>query len=194
MMIEKIFIINLDERIDRWKDVTKELEESKVPFYLVERFPAIRHCPGYMGCTMSHIACLKLAKENGYKSVLILEDDFNFYREHYENFYSILEKLDHVEFDWDVIFFSANVMRQVPFNDLFHKIEDAQTSSGYLVHHNYYDTLISCLEHCLQSNHFLDIEWKQLQSQDRWFIFTKKVGYQRPSMSDIENKFVDYNC
>ena len=43
-----------------------------------ERFEAVKASPGGIGCGYSHLAVLKIAKERGYKNVLILEDDFTF--------------------------------------------------------------------------------------------------------------------
>ena len=65
-----IIYINLDKRTDRKKHI-----ESLFPNAV--RFPAIvDERGGYFGCVRSHIECLKLAKENNYDKVVILEDDF----------------------------------------------------------------------------------------------------------------------
>lgn len=54
------FYINLDRRTDRRAEIEKELEGLAM-----ERFPAVSHPNGAIGCTMSHLACLKLARERG---------------------------------------------------------------------------------------------------------------------------------
>lgn len=190
--IDKIFIINLKERTDRWTDIMLEMEEMQVPLDKIERFDAIRHEKSFMGCTMSHLACMRLAQQRGYQNVLILEDDFSVYN--VDNFYQQLWKLEEIDFVWDVIFFSANVLGQQHYNEHFNKITDAQTTSGYLVHSHYFSTLINNFQQCVDSQNFIDMYWKKLQAEGRWFIFKQKIGYQRPSFSDIENKVVNYAC
>ena len=75
--IEKIFYINLERRTDRREEVEGELSKINL-LEKVERFNAISHVNGSVGCGQSHLAVLKLAKERKYKNVLILEDDFQF--------------------------------------------------------------------------------------------------------------------
>lgn len=193
--IDKIFIINLEERQDRWIDIMVEMEEFQVPLDRIERFNAIKHEKGFMGCTMSHHGCLKIARERGYHTVLILEDDFSFYHSHYPGGYQdIVWILEEIDFEWNVLFWSANVLAQQPFHYHFDRIQDAQTTSGYMVHGRYFDRLIQEFEQCILENAFIDIHWKHLQRQDQWFVLKKRVGYQRESYSDIENRIVRYNC
>lgn len=62
-----INLINRPERrqkfIDHWKN------------YPYQFFTAIPHANPVRGCFESHISCIKYAKEQGWKNVLILEDD-----------------------------------------------------------------------------------------------------------------------
>jgi GR25 family glycosyltransferase involved in LPS biosynthesis len=193
--IDKIFIINLAERQDRWIDIMEEMEEFQVPLDRIERFNAIKHEKGYMGCTMSHLSCLKIAKERRYNNVLILEDDFSFHHSHYPvGYQDVMRVLEEIDFEWNVLFWSANVLAQKSYHPNFDRIQDAQTTSGYMVHHRYFNTLIQEFENCVSDNGFIDIHWKHLQKKDSWFIFQKKIGYQRQSYSDIEERFVHYDC
>jgi glycosyl transferase family 25 len=74
--IDKIFYINLEKRKDRREEIEKELDTFGLNY---ERFEAIE-TPGFgiLGCGISHLSVLKLAKERKYKNILILEDDFTF--------------------------------------------------------------------------------------------------------------------
>ena len=76
--IDKIFYINLDKRDDRKTEIDNELKNYGL-YDKVERITAF-HTPGQgiLGCTMSHLHAIKLAKERNYSNVLILEDDFQF--------------------------------------------------------------------------------------------------------------------
>lgn len=66
------FVINLDKRTDRWESVQKNFKEY--PFFL-QRFSAIRHERGWIGCGLSHMRIVQMAKEAKMPYVLIIEDD-----------------------------------------------------------------------------------------------------------------------
>jgi hypothetical protein len=76
MNINKIpkFVINLKRREDRLKHIQKEMEYMGWDY---ELFEAIDE-GSYVGCTLSHLNILKIAKERNYESVLIIEDDCTF--------------------------------------------------------------------------------------------------------------------
>jgi len=77
---DKGFLINLDERTDRFEESLSELK--KIGISGVERFSAIKITEdsdeGWInrGCTQSHCDILKLQVENGWEKVVIFEDDF----------------------------------------------------------------------------------------------------------------------
>ena len=106
------FYINLERRIDRRSEVEEEFRDK---FLQVERFPAIEYTPGTIGCNLSHIAVLKLAKARGYKSVMIFEDDFEFLvsKEQWEQLIAQLPA------SYDVVMLSYNMIRSTPHNGLF---------------------------------------------------------------------------
>lgn len=112
------FYINLDYRTDRRAEVERELEG-----FGMERFSAIRHSDGLAGCAMSHVACLKLARERGYPEVLIFEDDFMW-----------LGSRDIPDFpeDADVCCLAYNTRDLVPYNDHWSRATNIQTTSGYM--------------------------------------------------------------
>ena len=74
--ISKVIYINLNKRTDRKEDIVKELDSFNLDY---ERFEAIE-TPGFgiVGCGLSHLSVLKIAKERKYENILILEDDFTF--------------------------------------------------------------------------------------------------------------------
>ena len=63
------YVINLDERKDRWETITSKFD---IP---LQRIPAIKDKIGWKGCGYSHMKALKMAKEKGLSFILILEDD-----------------------------------------------------------------------------------------------------------------------
>jgi len=190
--VDKVVYINLNERTDR---NTHMVKMTKAFGDKVIRFPAIRHSPGNIGCTKSHIAILKMAIESDWNNVLILEDDSD-WNEYYLG-YSKLSKI--VQSHYDVILLGGTAVSYYP--DTF-RLASAQTTSAYLVNRHYMPTLLENFEEGLANLiksqnghvHAIDMYWKQLQSRDTWYIVFPSLVYQIPGYSDIENTRVDYTA
>jgi hypothetical protein len=190
------FYINLDHRTDRRQEFEGEIERMGLS---CERFPAIKHRSGIVGCGYSHIAVLKEARARGYEAVLIFEDDYQFLVEK-DTFWSIMDAIKDIKYD--VIMIGYGLQRSAPHSEHLLKVLDAQTTSGYIVHSRMYDTLIDLNEHAVvelihTGKHWiyaLDQIWKRLQPTSDWFATKVRIGKQRASYSDIANKFMDYHA
>jgi hypothetical protein len=84
---DRLCIINLPQRTDRWRHVLRELDRIGVSLEpgRVERFEAIRPASadgfesvGRRGVFLSHCAIARQALRDGLKSVIVLEDDVAF--------------------------------------------------------------------------------------------------------------------
>jgi GR25 family glycosyltransferase involved in LPS biosynthesis len=85
---DKIYVINLDRKPERFKAAAQELEA--VGISPVDRYPAVdgktlnlqskieRLTPGMIGCFQSHLQILKEAVEKDYDSICVFEDDVVF--------------------------------------------------------------------------------------------------------------------
>jgi len=201
--IDKIIYINLDRREDRRIQIEEELKKMDIFDGKCERFSAIdRPGKGIVGCTYSHLAVFKYAKEQGYKNVLILEDDFTFLisKEEFEN---ELTQFFEANIPYDVCMISYHLQKsettEYPF---LKKVLDAQTASGYIVNERFYDTLIELFEYAAPildntMQHWIyanDQIWKRLQPDNDWYCFTTRFGKQRSGYSDNSDKFMEYNC
>jgi len=196
-MLSHIFYINLDSRTDRREEIERELASMDLQG---ERFAAIKTSPGAFGCSLSHSAVLKLAKERGYPQVLILEDDFQFLVSK-EELNSFMNKFSDKEYD--VIMVSYNMVASVPEGD-FVRVKDAHTTSGYIVHSRFYDRLIENFDKGIPElmktgKHWIyaiDQYWKCLQPDALWYAASPRIGKQRPSISDCgyEPVMVDHGC
>lgn len=128
-VVDRIFVINLDERTDRWEEMEKQFQSLGIDNY--ERFSAIKYNdisdvppemystlhytpyasdPNYqksaVGCKMSHYNIVKISKEQGYERILILEDDVKIV----DNFRSTLEPAAS-EVEWDMLYLGATFIR-----------------------------------------------------------------------------------
>lgn len=164
------------------------------------RFSAIENERGMVGCIQSHLEVVKLAKAQGWPNVLILEDDFMFLIGRDE-----LEKQMKAFFDakitYDLVMLGYTLYKSEPFNETVAYARRADTTSGYIVHERFYDELIKYYENALPKYiatndctiYGVDTCTIPLQQTKEWFYFIKRIGKQRPSYSDLQNKFVAYN-
>lgn len=93
-------VINLDERTDRWQWIQEHFNGIKT--LRIERFPAIKHSRGYVGCLLSHQAIVRYAQEHNYEMVCVLEDDCKLCEEFDSRFPHVLEWLINNRNEWDV--------------------------------------------------------------------------------------------
>ena len=198
--IDHIFYINLEHRTDRKQEIEKELSNFGLTY---ERFPAIPHIIGGVGCGTSHMETIKLAKKRGYKNVLIFEDDFEFIVSK-KVFEENIEKLFSENINFDVCFlaynlFESSIIEGTPF---LRKVLSSQTASAYIVNSNFYDDLIDLYSYSVNmferhDQHWIysiDQSWKQIQPLTNWVCFEERLGKQRASMSDNTCVFTDYGC
>ena len=183
----KVLYINLDSRKDR-----KEHIEKILPF--AERFSAVKdERGGYFGCVRSHIQCLKIAKYRRYESVIIIEDDFKYKDSRTFETMDIPEK-------FDMLLLSNLINRRdtEEYDDKFDRVFKAQWTSGYLIHQNFYDILITCFEESLEAlyenyckENYLDIYWNRIFKDSLILKHKKIIGSQlEDDFSDIQNKVV----
>jgi len=197
--IDKIIYINLNKRIDRKEEIENELNNFNLNY---ERFEAIEtHGCGIIGCGKSHLAVLKIARDNNYKNILILEDDFTFLVSK-EEFETNLTNFFSLNLSFDVCMLSYNLKRWEELNDnnVVNKLIESSTASGYIINSHYYDKLIELYENSVvlleqTRQHWLyanDQVWKEYQLTDNWYYFKTRIGKQRPSYSDNCEYFIDY--
>ena len=74
-LFENTLFINLDHRQDRLAPAPDAFTHMNIN---AERVDAIKKDVGAIGCTMSHIKCLEIAKKRDYDYVFICEDDIHF--------------------------------------------------------------------------------------------------------------------
>jgi glycosyl transferase family 25 len=197
--ITKAIYINLDKRVDRRENIEKELNEFGLTY---ERFPAIEtHGFGILGCGLSHLQVLKIAKERNYENVLILEDDFTFLVTK-EEFEKQLSHFFNLQLSYDVCFLSYSVIHDLELdNGIVNKVLHSQSASGYIVHNKCYDKLIELYEYAIPlleqtQMHWVyanDQVWKQLQETGEWYYFIKRLGKQMSGYSDNAECFMHYN-
>ena len=105
--------------------------------------------------------------------------------------------------NWDVCIVAGNnVPPYEKVDDFCIKVSHCQTTTGYIVNENYYDTLIQnyregikrLIENPERHVHYaIDKHWITLQRKDKWFLIVPASVIQMEDFSDIEQKVVNYN-
>lgn len=192
-----VIYINLAHRTDRNEHLLKEL--SKIGVNNPERFNAVKLEDGALGCSMSHLKCIENAKKNNFNYVFICEDDIEFLDP--PLFLSQLREFLNSDIKWDTLLVAGNNMvPYVPVNKTCIKIMNCQTTTGYIVRKEYYDTLIDNYKTGIQNLlkeptnplYKIDKHWFKLQRRDNWFLLIPLTIVQREDYSDIEKKVTNF--
>jgi glycosyl transferase, family 25 len=188
--IENVVYINLLHRTDRKSQIESELQKY-FPVEKFQRFNAIQHSHGGVGCVMSHIAVLEMAISKGWTNVLIIEDDAMWNK--FETGYPLLEKLS--KNDYDVIVLGAAFAKY----DSNYRLSKCTTTTAYIVNKAYYQIILENFKEGLEkllstgkwSTFALDQYWSRIQLTGKWYATIPSLMIQRPGMSDIEKRFVN---
>ena len=202
--IDVIFYINLEKRIDRKQHFLEEIKKFCLDESKIIRIDAIPHENGALGCTKSHMKALEQFMSNdAWKTCMVFEDDFSFYDQSVENNTNLLKKFFTNFTTWGMLLLATNQNR-LPATatsvEGINRVIYSQTTSGYCIHKDsvkgVYDNFKESAELLEKSNskhqHAIDVHWNSIIMER--YCFSPNMGYQYPSVSDIENKYVSYNC
>jgi len=195
--IKHAFYINLESRPDRKQYVEEELKKIDIQ---AERFNAIKLTNGALGCSISHLKCLEMAKANKWSHLLVVEDDIKFLDPYL--FKTQINKFLSTHNSWDVVLIGGNnIPPYEKIDDTCIKVSSCQTTTGYLVNGHYFDTLIENFRdgiRLLIQNpsqpilYAIDKYWFRLQKSDNWFLIIPLTVTQREDYSDIEKRPTNY--
>jgi glycosyl transferase, family 25 len=195
--------INLDDRPDRRAEAEREFAKHGINATRVSAIkgnpttlPTPRGLPGEVGCALSHMKCVQLAKDSGWDKVVIYEDDVEF-RENYTNLFSFY--LSEVPDDWDMIYIGGNhwgrdlSLKHCPkltkVTENVYKTTHTLTTHAYILRDTVYDEVIKHLSTAYMP---VDVMYSDLQERFNVYAFRPNLAWQRPSKSDINNKMCDY--
>ena len=123
--VDCIYVINLDERAEKWKRMQQLLNERALK---VNRVSAVngwkisdevcqeltgpydkKMKKGQIGAILSHVSALKNAFEKGFDLIWIMEDDIDF-KEDVSQLPDLLEQLTEIDPDWDVFYTDTDII------------------------------------------------------------------------------------
>lgn len=192
MLLQNIqgLYINLDDRIERNEKMKQLIKKYSLN---LQRFPAIKHNNGKIGCALSHINCLTIAKKFNLEMLLICEDDI--YIKDFEQLNKNLEIFMNDINDWNIIKLSSiNKLHKIIKPNIYCKSLASETTGCYIVNKNYYDKLISLYYNCiinLQKKDTtllaIDMMWN-FETHDNWYVILPLNVFQYNSYSDTHKR------
>lgn len=202
--LENVYYINLKNSRDRRIDVEKELKQMNWKY---QRFDAIKNIDGRIGCCLSHLKVIEMAKANNLDYVVVVEDDIQFIEPDKYN-KMLCDFKDYMGSNnnyYDVLLLGANIPDKVnglkQINTFIYQVFLSHTTTGYIVKKHYYDKLIENYKESIQllmhhsniNTGCIDVNWVKLQKTDRWFILLPRTINQKPSYSIIQNCYTNYS-
>lgn len=204
--VDIFYYINLDHREDRRQQILSELSKLGVPSEKIRRIPGIyTEGFGILGCGLSHKKALEIFLESCNQTCMIFEDDFTFTLDtNYCNY--LLKSLFQSKVDYDLVMLAGNIFKdQSTSHSFLRKVYDGQTASAFLITRSFAPKLVQALsestvllkdwhdKHKEKKHEYCnDIYWKKLQPDSKWYILYPRLGIQRESYSDNEQKITNY--
>lgn len=203
------YYINLEDRQDRDKHITENIIGKYDIFSDLQRFNAVKHSNGALGCSLSHLCalekCMNNMNDTNEQMFVILEDDFCILEE--SNFRSFIENFERIKDSntWDCIILTprGDTMNSDANMNVhnFQRIRNNQTTTGYIVKREFASLLTQNIREGIQhmcNGVNLDIcaidqYWKRLQDDYRFYYYIKVYGGQLEGYSSIEKRDVNYN-
>ncbi|HNQ04435.1 MAG TPA: hypothetical protein PKH69_07455 [Thiobacillaceae bacterium] len=168
-MVDGVLVVNLASRPDRWQGI-RDLVQGLIPAQLLMRLPATAgiELPGYgeppwfrgrkrdrtwagrAGCTLSHRTAIQHARQQGWRTLLILEDDI----ELSPALPSVLAALPQVlaRVDWDVCYLGYTdpvppyrTLAGLPEEHSLCRVSGCSTTHAYLLRASTFDWLLAHL-------------------------------------------------
>lgn len=203
-LIEKYhFYINLKKRTEKNKHTIDQLKRFGIS--KPNRFEAITHEIGIVGCVKSHIKCIEIAKEKDYPFVCIFEDDVIF--RNIKTCRTMINK--YIDYDYDVLYIGCRVLdnKYEFITDELININSAYCNHAYIVKSHYYDTIlknfyegmklkiqagVDAHNNRMSEEYNIDVYCNILQSVDKWYTFYPNFASQKNGYSDNFNQEINF--
>lgn len=198
--IKIIYIMNLEERKDRYMDILLELCKMNAPLDRIYHYKASKTTDPYIGATKNHVDVIRHFRQN-FKSEdfgLFLEDDFMFTSntiQHKEDLQLFFQR----DYDFDICLLSTSNFHELrPHDDLLNKsFQICTTSSGYILKNGTMEKIQNTIEYGFgklvetgnSEAYCIDRYWANIQKDEKFFVFRNKMGFQKGNYSSIRSTF-----
>jgi len=200
--VDQIIIINMDERLDRYYLLLRDLARMGAPFNKIHRLSAQRGpadldpaLAGQLGCLQSHLGAVTLARQLECDNVLILEDDFSFTDDIKHNKDQISQFFE-TKYDYRICLLGTSKYGRTTILDelVMATFQPATNSEGYFCSKPGLLKLEECFSRSYVkllathdiSKYATDRCWSEMQDGRTFLAFRDRIGLQAPSYSNIE--------
>lgn len=174
-------VINLESRPDRLTQVKKELSGWNA--YVM---PGILHPNPMIGIAKAHLNCIQYAKDKGWDSVLIMEDDVLLGKGCAE---FLNEALKFTPKDWDILLGGVYEENQVTsFNEWWDKSGEFCGLHFYIVNSKAYNKILE-YDYKIHIDRWINYRGQRLNT----YITKKYIAIQRDGYSNNVNANTTYN-
>lgn len=198
---DKVFLVNLDKRVDRLENFQKQVEKYNLGEY--SRISAIdgstidvkkytnKLRSGELGLLMTNLNIIKESKKNKYETILVVEDDCNFS----EEIKNIDEYFNSLPSDWDMLYMGGNhnthmrVPPPVKINEKIVKLHSTYSTHFIGIKNTLYEHIESMISKYQEP---LDLSYVRLQKSFNIYSFSPAIANQIVDFSDIQNNITDY--
>lgn len=195
---DKSFCINLDNRTDRWERSKLQFDKHNLN---VERVSAIKGADlnlewppeikeGAVGCSLSHLFVMKMAKQLQLQNYLVLEDDVELDENFNDKFSSIYES--EVPNNWDMLYLGGqhfHGMNLKQISEHVYQCEYTLTTHSFAIKNTVYDLFINKL---IDITKPCDVHFAEEHKNINAYVIIPHLTWQSKSYSDVENADVDY--
>lgn len=206
---DRVVVINLDRRPDRWERLQRHLSEVGWPFRWPERVRAVDGRlvkppqwwgagAGAWGCHQSHVRVLEQAMMDGVRALLVLEDDLclrSDFRVFVDRF------LNAIPSDWDQLYLGGQHLFKAKHppqcvNEEILLAYNVNRTHGYAVSDRFmpalYKHLTDYAEHAARNRHHVDHRMGVLHQTGKYRIYapTHWLCGQEADISNIKGTFI----
>jgi GR25 family glycosyltransferase involved in LPS biosynthesis len=174
MSIDKIYIINLVHCTDRKARIENQLKLANVTNYeifngIVPNIDMLNTFPNFcktspeherlnmLGCLLSHISIMKLAINNNYDNIIVLEDDCQILDNNFLNKAEI--GLKSLSQNYDILYLGANHKHNAlkKINDNLYQTRGANGTFAYCISKSFMEELVKPYNYKFP----IDIHWRK---------------------------------
>lgn len=199
-LFDKIYCINLDSRPDRWEKVGSEFSRiciddlvTRVSGVIFNEFEDKRR-NACVGNHFSHAKCFFHAEGNSFDSILIFEDDVEFFYNKNLTWNYLTKTLEQLPTNWDMLYLGINLDRwqATQVSENLARLSGGFSTHAYAVRRNLFEFLyqINSNSNILHNDVFYA---EVIHPNYNCYVTVPLLCGQSDSYSDIEGKVMSSN-
>lgn len=174
-IVDAVICINLTTRPDRKEKVIQSFP-YQFRFFFATPHPTSPHD----GCTQSHLSVIRIAKERGWKNVMVIEDDVELVKP--------LEQSPTFPSQYDMLYFGGICMEVIgawwqPWTQ-----GRFICMHAYIVHHSFYNDMLNCIDFDKPCRILDAFMCDSVHRNHKVFMATDPIAIQSEDWSDLDKK------